>query len=119
MDKKIVKGDPDDERLILGHTYKVIDIDIRIPGKRRKTKVARNMIKYGDKAKGFKFRTRQNSANMSYHKQMDRFVGVEGVVTDVGADTFSIFYDGIGYWSYPIKEYLVIQREEKLKEIGI
>ena len=42
---KIEKGDrlvcvktttpdyPDDERLILGHTYKAIDIDIRMPGR--------------------------------------------------------------------------------------
>ena len=32
---------------------------------------------------------------------------------------FSILYDGVGYWSYPINEYLVIQSEEKLKELGL
>ena len=39
------------------------------------------MIKLGDKAKGFKFTTFQNSASLSYNKQMDHYVGVEGVVT--------------------------------------
>ena len=76
-------------------------------------------MKKGDKAKGFRFRTARNSANINYNKQMDRYVGVEGVVTDVGTDTFSILYDGVGHWSYPIKEYLAIQRENKLKELGI
>lgn len=78
-------------------------------------------MKKGDKAKGFKFRGGggRNSANINYNEQMDRYVGVEGVVTDVGPDTFSILYDGVGHWSYPIKEYLAIQRENKLKELGI
>ena len=76
-------------------------------------------MKKGDKAKGFKFRTARNSANINYNEQMDRYVGVEGVVTDVGPDTFSILYHGVGHWSYPIQEYLVIQREERLKELGI
>ena len=77
------------------------------------------MIKRGDRAKGFKFRTARNSANINYNRQMDRFGGVEGVISDVGTDTFSIFYEGVGYWSYPIKEYLAILREERLKELGI
>ena len=77
------------------------------------------MIKVGDKVKVFKFYGYWNSANIMYNVLMDRFVGVEGVVTDVGTDTFSILYYGVGHWSYPIKEYLAIQREEKLKEIGI
>ena len=77
------------------------------------------MIKIGNKAKGFKFRTARNSANINYNEQMDRYVGVEGVVTDVGPDTFSILYEGVGHWSYPIKEYLAILREERLKKIGI
>jgi hypothetical protein len=73
----------------------------------------------GDKVKGFKFPAFNNSAILNYHSDMNRFVGVEGVVSDVGTETFSIFYDGVGYWSYPIQEYLAIQREQKLKEIGI
>lgn len=77
------------------------------------------MIKVGDKAKGFKFHALRNSAILNYYIQMDRFVGVEGVISDVGTETFSIFYEGVGYWSYPIKEYLAIQRENKLKELGI
>jgi hypothetical protein len=77
------------------------------------------MIKTGDKVKGFKFPAFNNSAILNYNSDMNRFVGVEGVVSDVGTDTFSIFYDGVGYWSYPIQEYLVIQRERRLKELGI
>ena len=77
------------------------------------------MIKVGDKMKGFKFPAFNNSAILNYNRGMNRFVGVEGVVSDVGTDTFSIFYDGVGYWSYPIKEYLAIQREQRLNEIGI
>ena len=77
-------------------------------------------MKKGDKAKGFKFRGGgRNSANINYNERMDRYVGVEGVVTDVGPDTFSILYEGVGHWSYPIKEYLAILREERLKELGI
>jgi len=77
------------------------------------------MIKVGDKAKGFKFPAFNNSAILNYNIDMNRFVGVEGVINDVGTDTFSIFYDGVVYWSYPIREYLVIQREQRLNEIGI
>lgn len=77
------------------------------------------MIKIGNKAKGFKFYAFNNSAILNYNIDMNRFVGVEGVISDVGTETFSIFYEGIGYWSYPIKEYLTILREERLKELGI
>ena len=78
------------------------------------------MIKLGDKAKGFKFTTFRNSANLSYNKQMERFVGTEGIVSDIGSDTFDILYDDkVTRWTYPIQEYLAIQREERLKELGI
>ena len=76
-------------------------------------------MKIGDIAKGFKFPAFNNSAILNYNRGMNRFVGVEGVVSDVGTDTFSIFYDGVGYWSYPIKEYLALQREQRLNEIWI
>lgn len=79
-----------------------------------------NMIKLGDKAKGFNFFTFKNSANLCYNKQMERFVGTEGVVCDVGSDTFDILYDDkVTRWTYPIQEYLAIQRAERLREIGI
>lgn len=78
------------------------------------------MIKLGDKAKGFKFQAFRNSADLSYNKQMDRFVGTEGIVSDIGSDTFDILYDDKGtLWTYPVQEYLAILREEKLKELGI
>ena len=79
------------------------------------------MIKLGDKAKGFKFPAFRNSANLNYNEQMDRFVGVEGVVHHVGLLTLDIFFGNIWY-TYPIKEYLAIQRAERaerLKELGI
>jgi hypothetical protein len=76
-------------------------------------------MKIGDKVKGFKFTAFNNSAILNYNRDMNRFVGVEGVVSDVGTETFSIFYEGVGYWSYPIQEYLAIQRERRLKELGI
>ena len=78
------------------------------------------MIKAGDKAKGFKFPEFRNSASLSYNKQMDRFVGAEGFVCDVGSDTFDILYDDkCTRWTYPVQEYLAILREERLKELGI
>ena len=78
------------------------------------------MIKLGDKAKGFKFPEFRNSASLSYNKQMERFVGTEGIVSDIGSDTFDILYDDKGtLWTYPVQEYLAIQREERLKELGI
>ena len=77
------------------------------------------MIKVGDKVKGFKFRGGgRNSANLNYNVQMDHYVDIEGVVTDVATDIFSILYHD-DHWSYPLQEYLAIQREEKLKELGI
>ena len=78
------------------------------------------MIKLGDKAKGFKFPEFRNSASLSYNKLMDRFVGAEGFVCDVGSDTFDILYDDkVTRWTYPVQEYLAILREERLKELGI
>lgn len=77
-------------------------------------------LKLGDKAKGFKFPEFRNSASLSYNKQMERFVGTEGFVCDVGSDTFDILYDDkVTCWTYPIQEYLAIQRAERLREIGI
>lgn len=76
------------------------------------------MIKLGDKAKGFEFPSFRNSASLKYNKQMDRYVGVEGVVIIVDADKFSILYKH-DHCLYPVQEYLAIQREERLKELGI
>lgn len=78
------------------------------------------MIKLGDKAKGFKFTTYQNSASLSYNEQMERFVGAEGVVSYIASDTFDILYDDKGtLWTYPVQEYLAMRREERLNELGI
>ena len=41
------------------------------------------------------------------------------------ADVIKVFneetsrYENVEYWCYPIKEYIAIQRDEKLKELGI
>jgi hypothetical protein len=44
-------------------------------------------------------------------------IGFRELDIDFGSKVFE--HDGVGYWSYPIKEYLAIQRENKLKELDI
>ena len=82
-------------------------------------------MKVGDKVKGFRFE------NNKWSESMSPYIGVEGTVKRILNDSqgflhyFQIeFYSGrmgrynVEYW-YPIKEYIVIQRDEKLKELGI
>ena len=98
------------------------------------------MIKVGDKAKGFRFETSSGANRFSWY-QMEKFIGVEGIVKGVrpeinelvisfmvtttnvtelhwqaeinDCDTFKM------HWTYPLDEYLVLQREHRLNEIGI
>ena len=73
----------------------------------------------GDKAKGFKFTDHKNSAGLGYHERMEKHVGMSGTIVDIRQNVwFTIEYES-GAWSYPIKEYLAVQREQKLKELGI
>ena len=54
---------------------------------------------------------------------MRRYVGKEGTVTDVRylkwGSCFDISFDDGKKWSYPMEEYLRINREERLNELGI
>jgi hypothetical protein len=81
-------------------------------------------MKEGDKAIGFRFITQNNSAGIIYVTQMDNYVGKSGTVV-IGIGTtwpgaFEIQFDEpYNIWTYPILEYLTLQREEKLKELGI
>jgi hypothetical protein len=92
------------------------------------------MIKRGDMAKGFRF---ENSSGVRWNDLMEQFVGVEGIVrqarpkmnelvigfigTPIHVDTFRVMpvEPNMQHWIYPLDEYLVLQREEKLKELGI
>ena len=92
------------------------------------------MIKRGDKAKGFRFDT---SSGVRWNALMEPFVGVEGIVrqarpkmnelvigfigTPIHVDTLRVMpaEPYMQHWIYPLDEYLVLQREERLKELGI
>ena len=92
------------------------------------------MIKRGDKAKGFRFET---SSGVRWNYQMENFVGLEGIVRQVrpkmnelviGFMGTTIYIDTLRvmpaephmqHWTYPLDQYLVLQREERLKELGI
>ena len=94
----------------------------------------RKMIKRGDKAKGFRF---ENSSGVRWNYLMEQFVGLEGIArqvrpkmnelvigfigTPIHVDTFRVMpaEPNMQHWIYPLDEYLVLQREEKLKELGI
>jgi hypothetical protein len=66
------------------------------------------MIKRGDRAKGFRFET---SSGARWNYQMENFVGLEGIVRQVRPKMNELVY--------PLDQYLVLQREERLKELGI
>ena len=93
------------------------------------------MIKRGDKEKGFRFET---SSGVRWNYLMDNFVGVEGIVrqvrpkmndlvigfimnTTIHVDTLRVMpaEPNMQHWIYPLDEYLLLQREERLKELGI
>ena len=82
-------------------------------------------MKTGDIAIGFKF-DNENSAGVAYVREMDDYVGKSGtvVIGSTWPGVFqihfkSLFGDDLKIWTYPTKEYLAIQREEKLKELGL
>ena len=92
------------------------------------------MIKRGDRAKGFRF---ENSSGVRWNDLMEQFVGVEGIVrqarpkmnelvigfigTPIHVDTFRVIpaEPYMQDWIYPLDEYLALQREMKLNELGI
>ena len=82
------------------------------------------MIKHGDKAKGFRF---DDSSGVRYNAEMEKMVGKTGTVISIGTTNstpsiiieFEELREEISYWNYPLQEYLAMQREERLKELGI
>ena len=75
------------------------------------------MIKIGDKVKGFKF---GDDAEVNYVPAMDKYVGKSGKVCSIYENSVQISFDEDDKkWYYPISEYITIQRETKLKQIGI
>jgi|688.fasta_scaffold59774_10 hypothetical protein len=82
------------------------------------------MIKRGDKAKGFRF---DNTSGVRWNKQMENFVGVEGLVTMVRPKINELVIEfttndtepNMQHWRYPLDQYLALQREWRLKELGI
>lgn len=87
-------------------------------------------MEIGDSAKGFRFGPELDkipddsglaawSSGPVMTSQMLGYVGVPGKVEAIGNDWFSIrFADGKCY-GYPLMEYMALQREERLKELGI
>jgi hypothetical protein len=99
-------------------------------------------IKVGQKVKGFIFESKDGlllgelGYGLNYHPNMDIYVGVEGEVVKVLEETFLVNFKNLrsdreecginfdyeaGYdmWTYPIAEYLEINRNERLNELGI
>ena len=94
------------------------------------------MIKVGDKAKGFRFETSSGANRFSryfgvhWNPQMEKFIGVDGIVKGVRPEinevviSFMVTTTNVTelhwqHWTYPLDEYLVLQREQRLNEIGI
>ena len=73
------------------------------------------MIKVGDRAKGFEFA--EGAERMT--ESMYRYIGLEGTIVEINSDIFRIEFDDDRTWWYPISQYLEIQREERLNELGI
>jgi len=78
-------------------------------------------MKIGDKARGFRF---ESYDFLSYSYEMDPYVGVEGEIFQIMEDRFTIMFkeDSVQqyeFWTYPLAEYIQIQREEKLNELGL
>lgn len=89
------------------------------------------MIKRGDRAKGFRFET-SSSEFVHWNTQMEKFIGVEGIVKGVIPEINEIVISFIvttrlngfieshsQHWTYPLDEYLALQREMKLNQLGI
>ena len=88
-------------------------------------------LELGQKAKGFRFTSKKNSSNMYWDQRMEKYIGREGSIVEIVYESrMNENYITIQFeilpgdyqpkkWCYPIKEYLVFIREERLKELGI
>ena len=101
------------------------------------------MIKVGDRVKGFEFAEQRRALFVAMTTHMYNLIGVDGTIVEIDHDNGSFkiefgnkndyndtggsvghpeYYkrdNGTSAWWYPINEYLVIQRGDKLKELGI
>ena len=81
------------------------------------------MLKVGDKVMGFKFDPFENRMSLDkvfYIPAMDKYVGKWGIINSIYHNvSFNILFEDNRKFTYRIAEYLVLQREEKLKELGI
>jgi hypothetical protein len=88
------------------------------------------MIKRGDNAKGFRFET--SEFGVHWNNQMEKFIGVEGILKDVRPEINEIVISFIvttrlngfieshsQHWTYPLDEYIALQRDMKLHQLGI
>ena len=89
-------------------------------------------MKIGDRVKGFEFGEQRRAKFVSMTTHMYNLIGVDGTIVEIDHDngTFKIEFgnkndyyynrdNGTSAWWYPIDEYLMIQREQRLKELGI
>jgi hypothetical protein len=84
-------------------------------------------MKIGDRVKGFEFAEQRRALFVAMTTPMYNLIGVDGTIVEIDHDngTFKIEFgnknvdNGTSAWWYPINEYLVILREDKLKELGI
>jgi hypothetical protein len=86
-------------------------------------------MKVGEKAKGFWFESNitehplKQFGKIGFIKDMHGYVGKEGTITEIHhlkwGSCFDISFDDGKKWSYPMVEYLRINREERLNELGI
>lgn len=86
-------------------------------------------MKRGDRAKGFRFET-SSSEFVHWNSQMEKFIGIEGIVKGVRPEineivvSFMVTTTNVTelhwqHWTYPLDEYLALQREMKLNQLGI
>lgn len=84
-------------------------------------------MKIGDRVKGFEFTEQRRAKFISMTTHMYNLIGVDGTIVEIDHDngSFKIEFgnkkadNGTSAWWYPIDEYLMIQREQRLKELGI
>ena len=84
-------------------------------------------MKIGDRVKGFEFGEQRRALFVSMTTHMYNLIGVDGTIVEIDHDngTFKIEFgnknvdNGTSAWWYPIDEYMKIQREERLKGLGI
>lgn len=81
------------------------------------------MIKREDKVKGFRFKT---SSGVNWNPIMEKYVDFEGIVIRVRPEINEVvirFMDNdsknMQHWIYPLDECITLQRDNKLKELGI